>query len=968
MADVENADPNVVPAQQARKIKRRRKSGIGGVTLSAPLDETVELPPALSPPSRPEPELEVELTGEDVISSLTVHNLAQLDAETVKARLESMEAFANSLVDELKSANAQLAAREAKIKRLEFKLANTEEDHHELLISYGDLEEQLAEARGRIYELAMLLSSVRDDGIIAIDGGAHPPSAANRAAHDHSDADMSVHSKAQDSADTSKILTPTDDMTDLLIARPTDDTSCEEVHAGLVDVGFGCEQYVGASAASTSSNALTCATPPLEPPEPAFGPSPPNHRAVDGAPEYTMDGSPDQASTPPAPSERCESPPDEMARAVRARAADAMDRPFESPLPLSRAPPPAEGEMHHDYHDSHVSADHDPEVPSAAHHAPRGISRAHANPLEPKPRRVDRRKSMQKELARLGISSSEIDEAVAAIAEAPRGSRRKSTVSMAPTLSTNMQSTPAVSDASRQRHHAPEQYSPEGYGWLATPPRSPRTVALDEALDVALDVALDAILEPASKPAVAPVSAAAPRPPAVEPSLQLAVRINVDSHGRVHCCIRQAESELQEQAPQQQVQVQVPAVAVVFPPPLATAGHGESDAGCPDPHVALSDIACVDVSSLVDEQALLAAAVQIARSAISRCAPPIDAAQWAWAEGLAQQMRGLAGAGRQHRRALVRFTSHDLSSVSPPRVQQPGSEAAQEQVVAQLSAFVRYQLAVLASPAPLDGVVWLGRAAKAIAASPMLARSLQPAAQFYAAEIERLATCGVPVLCWRLAELLSSTLRFHLSSIFAEEEGHPDPLIASIRSRVNEHAAAHGFEVGGGAKSEENFAAVVSQALRVYDVHAHLVEPGSTSRVALTDAASMDAAKGGDASALLDLPSAEKDGLLMWAQSHSVLMQIFGSREVVAKLESANKNAHHFARLGYLADLVRELRMEDEAYFTPLCDVDAFNAVLHAQASLSRTAREKLQVYCVYAKRCSGRRASLGPPKSGEVE
>ena len=51
----------------------------------------------------------------------------------------------------------------------------------------------------------------------------------------------------------------------------------------------------------------------------------------------------------------------------------------------------------------------------------------------------------------------------------------------------------------------------------------------------------------------------------------------------------------------------------------------------------------------------------------------------------------------------------------------------------------------------------------------------------------------MPVLRRRLSELLSSTLRFHLSMIFAEEEGGTDPLLESVRARVREHAAANGF-------------------------------------------------------------------------------------------------------------------------------------------------------------------------------
>ena len=47
----------------------------------------------------------------------------------------------------------------------------------------------------------------------------------------------------------------------------------------------------------------------------------------------------------------------------------------------------------------------------------------------------------------------------------------------------------------------------------------------------------------------------------------------------------------------------------------------------------------------------------------------------------------------------------------------------------------------------------------------------------------------------RLEQLLSSSLRYHLSMVFAEEEGGSSTLLTSIQARVRESAAANGFEV-----------------------------------------------------------------------------------------------------------------------------------------------------------------------------
>ena len=65
----------------------------------------------------------------------------------------------------------------------------------------------------------------------------------------------------------------------------------------------------------------------------------------------------------------------------------------------------------------------------------------------------------------------------------------------------------------------------------------------------------------------------------------------------------------------------------------------------------------------------------------------------------------------------------------------------------------------------------------------------------------------------RLEQLLSSSLRYHLSMVFAEEEGGSSTLLTSIQARVRESAAANGFEVNLAEGAEESFSAVVSAEL-----------------------------------------------------------------------------------------------------------------------------------------------------------
>ena len=78
----------------------------------------------------------------------------------------------------------------------------------------------------------------------------------------------------------------------------------------------------------------------------------------------------------------------------------------------------------------------------------------------------------------------------------------------------------------------------------------------------------------------------------------------------------------------------------------------------------------------------------------------------------------------------------------------------------------------------------------------------------------------------RLEQLLSSSLRYHLSMVFAEEEGGSSTLLTSIQARVRESAAANGFEVNLAEGAEESFSAVVSAELLQLERHAHLLAPG----------------------------------------------------------------------------------------------------------------------------------------------
>ena len=203
---------------------------------------------------------------------------------------------------------------------------------------------------------------------------------------------------------------------------------------------------------------------------------------------------------------------------------------------------------------------------------------------------------------------------------------------------------------------------------------------------------------------------------------------------------------------------------------------------------------------------------------------------------------------------------------------------------------------------------------------------------------------GEPLLRWRLQELLSSSLRFHLSSIFAEAEGGADDA-AAIKLRVLEQAAAHGIEVG--PNPSEGFAAVVSSAMHSFRGSAPIaaevlaaLPPADTD-----DGAASRALTGLMGTAVLDLAPEEKEGLLRWARAHVILMQVFGEAQQLERLRSVADNAYHLTQLAGLAAHVQALGVADEAYFTPLCDMPAFQQHLYATASLARVARDRLVVF-----------------------
>lgn len=136
-----------------------------------------------------------------------------------------------------------------------------------------------------------------------------------------------------------------------------------------------------------------------------------------------------------------------------------------------------------------------------------------------------------------------------------------------------------------------------------------------------------------------------------------------------------------------------------------------------------------------------------------------------------------------------------------------------------------------------------------------------------------------------------------------------------------------GVLVGEGA--EEHFAAVVSNALNQLSQHGHMLAHGTELRAALS---------GGDNMLLLELEPEAKDNLLAWAQAHAVLLQVFGPREQMVRLRRAHANEHHFAKLAQYAGLAHDLQFDDEAYFSPLRNLEEFQRELHKDAAAGRAA------------------------------
>ena len=118
------------------------------------------------------------------------------------------------------------------------------------------------------------------------------------------------------------------------------------------------------------------------------------------------------------------------------------------------------------------------------------------------------------------------------------------------------------------------------------------------------------------------------------------------------------------------------------------------------------------------------------------------------------------------------------------------------------------------------------------------------------------------------------------------------------------------------------------------------------------------------ATALSELPGEERESLLRWAQAHSMLVPVFTSGEssadgqaTIRALMANPLNASHFAALRAMAQYVRDLRLVDEAYLAPLCDLDALGASLAEDSWLAKALHEALCVYPSGTGRRSNRRA-----------
>jgi hypothetical protein len=229
--------------------------------------------------------------------------------------------------------------------------------------------------------------------------------------------------------------------------------------------------------------------------------------------------------------------------------------------------------------------------------------------------------------------------------------------------------------------------------------------------------------------------------------------------------------------------------------------------------------------------------------------------------------------------------------------------------------------------------------------SSALSAELRAASSFYGVELWGWLRRGQPMLWRRLGELLSSSLRLHLSAIFSEEEdAEPDPLLATMRQRVRELVAAHGPEAYTTTGTEESFSSVITTNLLLMHRHAPSLAPGTAAGAALAAAAADDEC----AAALHELPAEMKDSLLAWAHAHSLLQQIFGPREPLGKLMKLPVNVPHFARLSALASVASALESRgscDEAYLAPLRDIPQLQRDLHTKATWAMVAHETLLVF-----------------------
>ena len=332
---------------------------------------------------------------------------------------------------------------------------------------------------------------------------------------------------------------------------------------------------------------------------------------------------------------------------------------------------------------------------------------------------------------------------------------------------------------------------------------------------------------------------------------------------------------------------------------------------------------------------------------------------------------------------VVRFAVHDLSCVAPPKVTQPGSEAEQERFIGELVQLMQAQHKVLppsflassASKSTGGAVVEtreclvhllasLEALAGASVSSAGLSSDMRASARFYGGELERWVLMPEePMLHRRLAELLSSSLRLHLSAVFSEEEESqaPDPLLASIHERVREHAATYAFSVPMGEDAAEHFAALVTYHLGQLKQYEHLTAAGSAARGALAGAGADESGEergAAAAAALQEFPADEREALLKWAQAHSVLLQVFGASEPLTQLKAAPLNVSHFGALSSLAGHVHDLGLKDEDYLAPLRDLDRLQETLEADVQLAKGLHEGLQLLATSRGGAAGRRSS----------